>query len=359
MAELSFTPLTSKYFSRYAALYRGNKGGERVHHRPELLRWAFIEHPSAESSIMELACFGDEVAGCLGAVPQTLIDAEGNMIRAGVLIDWLVDSRFRGKKVGLALAQRALARYPVAIGMGSTPVAYRMWHSLGLVDHGDKITARQVRHPWRWSRGARRGGRLARLGWTGWQTVKMLARRRMPSNGLEVEVVTAEQIDEELVSFSRRLAQGRVCTLRDAARWHWLVESCPAYSGKVLRVHQTGTIIGFAAVVVARRSGRLVGTVADLVAGGVDQVIPVVAGAAGWLAELGVDGITVTVSGEQGRAVVKRYGMEQIESPPISILVREELDYLLEQPWFMTGAENLSIVNGLDVVQEGLPLEAR
>lgn len=299
---------------------------------------------------MELACDEEEVVGCLGSLPQVLLDGQ-NEIPAGVLIEWLVNSRYRGKKVGLALGQRALARYPIAIGMGSTPLAYKIWCSLGLVDHGFNVTARRILHPWRWAKHAGRGNLLSKVGWSGLQYLRFLGSSvKRETDHLEVTLAEPGAIDHDLIDFSHQLAKTHVCTLRNAIRWEWLLMKSPLYSGHVYRVGRQGAVLGYAGVVIATRSGRKVATIADVSVRRIEDAAPVIGAIALLIEESKVDGITFTVSKEVADQVIRDYGFVAIESPPMSVLVKSGFEYLLERPWFMTRAENLGIVGGIDPV---------
>ena len=142
---MQIVTISPEYFKQYKEFYEREKGGVRTHHSTEALQWSFLNFPMARDNepIMELALDNGRVIGCLGALPHWLLN-DNRAIRACVIIDWLVDSQFRGRKVGLALIQRVLEQYPVVIGLGTNQTTSKLLRSLGLADYGKNSTFRSI-----------------------------------------------------------------------------------------------------------------------------------------------------------------------------------------------------------------------
>ncbi|MCI0393989.1 MAG: hypothetical protein L0332_03360 [Chloroflexi bacterium] len=347
---MEFVPLTTEHVDQFVALFQREKGTVRAHQLAEHLPWSFFDQPLArpELPVVEVVVEDGRVLGCMGAIPQTILDGEKE-IQGAFFVDWLVDSAQRRRKIGSQLILRAAERFPVSVHMGSTPEGYATCATLGAQDCGRTVTARRILQPGNWAKGTDKGNFLTRLAWSGAQTIRARALPSLEAGGLTVRPVEPMAIDRQLASFSRQLAQSHVCTLRFGARWQWLVAQSPLYTGYACEISRSGEVIGYAALVVAFRSHRRVGTVADVCVGRIEDAPAVVAAATGELAGQGVDGVALTVSTGVAEQVIGQLGFEQLGDPMMGAWLHPGYDYLLDRPWFMTGAENLSIAAGIDL----------
>lgn len=357
---MHFQALTPDHAPAFIALFDREKGSARSHQRPPFSDWAFFQQPRAtpDIPIVEVAVEEDadgrpRLLGAMGAIPQTLLDGD-RAIPAAFFVDWLVDSRARRRKIGSQLIRRAAARFPVAIHMGSTPEGYATCATLGAVDCGQTATARRILHPAQWAKATGRNA-LARVAWAGREQIRGLGRPALHLPELITHPVTPDAIDDQLQACSRALAQSHVCTLRDAARWRWLLDS-PLYSGYAVEVCRHDEVIGYAALVVGRRGGRCVGHVADVAVPHVEAAPLVIAAGLADLTRHPVDGLAFTVTAAIADQVVTRLAFDELSRPRMGAWLHPGYEPILDRPWFMTMAENLSVAAGVDwpVVQPAL-----
>ena len=347
---MEFLPLTAENNAAFADLFQREKGQVRAHQMPAYATWSFMAQPFARPDIpvVEMAWEDGRAIGAMGAIPQIFLTGQQE-IPGAFFVDWLVEAQQRRRNIGSQLILRATARFPVSAHMGSTPAGYATCATLGARDCGRTVTARRILKPWNWSKGASRNDPFTRLAWSVSQEVRALTRPGLgarPGSGLRP--VTPQEIDSQLCTFSRALAQTHVCTLRSGPRWHWLLNA-PLYQGQAYEVSRGGAVIGYAALVIARRGGRRIGSVADLCVAQIDHAIPVLRAAITELTRHEVDGITFTISEEIATPVIADMGFEQQSSPMMGTWLHDGYDFTLARPWFMTMAENLSVTGGLDV----------
>lgn len=347
---MDFVPLTTANHAQFADLFRREKQFVRAHQQAQMVEWSFHCQPFArpEQPVLELAIEEGQVLGCMGAIPQILLDGQRE-IRGAFFVDWLVDSKQRRRNVGSQLILRACERFAVSVHLGSTPAGYATCATLGARDCGRTITARRILKAWNWSKGTRKGNLLQRLGWVAGQMARSLTlpRLKLPA-GTTIRPVASLDIDRQLSDLSHQLAQDHFCTLRNGQRWHWLLEQSPLYQGKAYEVSWKGEVIGYAATVIGKRSGRNIGTVADICVGQIEQAAPVLNAALGHLAAQGVDGLSYTISEAISDQVLNQLGFQQQSNPMMGAWLQPGYDYLLTRPWFMTGGENLSVTAGID-----------
>jgi hypothetical protein len=345
---MEFVPLSPETFSALTDLFLREKGVVRPHQREEHLNWTFLDvpHQHADAPVVEIALEDGRILGCMGAVPNVLL-VDGQAIPFASYVDWLVDSSQRRRKIGSKLIRRANSRFPVAIHLGSTPEGYAACATLGAIDCGRTLSARRILNPRRWAVGSPNGNVLTRAAWTA--RTRMQSRRLPPlrADGLTVESVIPIEIDGALSTLSHQLSTSYACTLRDGERWHWLLNS-PLYTGYALAVIQNGACIGYAACVIGQRSQRIVGTVADMCIGRIEDAPLVLRAALVDLARQGVDGIEFTVSEHVGRPVAEALGMAVLRTPMMGAWLQEGYEHIPDKPLFMTMAENLSITGGID-----------
>lgn len=351
---IEFTPLTHNNHSQFADLFQREKGQLRAHQQRENINWSFLQQPFAQpnEAVVELAVENGQLLGCMGVVPQLFLDGSKE-IRGAFFIDWLVDSRQRRRNIGSQLIKRATARFPVSVHLGSTPSGYATCATLGAQDCGRTMTARRILHPWNWSKGTANPHLAKRLAWSLRQLIRLGQMPALPSPHVHCRLVTPNEIDTQLITFSQRLAQTHFCTLRNAARWNWLLTS-PLYRGWAYEITHQKRIIGYAALVLAQRSQRLVGTVADLCVATIEDAPTVLAAAINQLAQLHPDGIVFTISEEVALPLIAQMGFELQSNPMMGCWLHTTYESLLSRRWWMTGAENLSVSAGIDWVAKHL-----
>lgn len=347
---MDFVPLTTANHAQFADLFRREKQFVRAHQQAQMIDWSFNRQPFArpEHPVVELAVEAGQVLGCMGAIPQILLDGQQE-ISGAFFVDWLVDSNQRRRNIGSQLILRACERFPVSVHLGSTPAGYATCATLGARDCGRTVTARRILKAWNWSKGSSKGNLGQRLGWTAAQMARNLAlpRLKLPA-GTTIRPVNSLDIDNQLSDLSHALAQSHFCTLRNGPRWHWLLEQSPLYQGTACQVSRNGQVLGYAATVIGRRSGRDIGTVADICVGQIDHAAPVLAAALIYLAGRGVDGLNYTISEPVSNQILSQLGFQQQSNPMMGTWLHPGYDYLLSRSWFMTGGENLSVTGGID-----------
>lgn len=348
---MEFVPLTAETLTPFAELFRRERGVVRTHQRPEYAGWSFLDLPHAQPDApgLELVVEDGVAIGAMGAVPQVLLGGAEELPTA-FYVDWMVDSTQRRRKIGSQLIRRANSRFPVALHMGSTEVGTATVATLGTQDVGRILSARRIDHPWRWSAGSARANPATRLGWTALQLARTRRRPQLQlPPGATVRPVELRAVDGELQALSRRLAQTHVCTLRDAARWEWHLRS-PLYTARAVQVQRDGATLGYALLVIGRRSRRWVGSVADLCVGRAEDVALTLTAALAQLSREAVDGLEFTVPDALGRPLLQTLGFVPFGNPMAGIWINDPVraDGLLQKPYFLTTAENLAATAGVD-----------
>lgn len=327
------------------AFLRAAYPGEPRKSEPAFWRWHFLENPyiSRDDVPLWIVKSGEEIVGQMASIPAELKVGEETR-RALWIIDFVILSDYRGRKLGVQLMQAALdAGYRTMLSLGYNDNSWSVlrnheWKRLGNINRYHTllfpgVAARELAR----FRTARAAANLA------YAPFRPRLKSLQPSGGGEVREVS--EFEASFDELWRRAARQWPCAVvRDARYLDWQYRRQPGKRFDVLGYYRRERLLGYVVLFFRKEEGGGSSPKVSLTelcydADEAEQIIDELLKAALRLALDRRAGAMVTdVRDPRVEERLRRFGFRPVKNgPPFAALTAEQRDLIYhEENWLLT-----------------------